>query len=134
LGPSNDTAIGLHFALRTQFRLASTEERLAVLRAHPDLAGKLAAAKRLTEASAAEQASAGLDALTDDEREKFTRMNTAYVGKFGFPFIIAVKDNTKASILAAFETRLGNDAEQEFATACAQVERIALLRVQALLG
>ncbi|MET3898242.1 OHCU decarboxylase [Devosia sp. UYZn731] len=134
LGPSNDTAIGLHFALRTQFRLASTEERFAVLRAHPDLAGKLAAAKRLTEASAAEQASAGLDALTDDEREAFTRLNTAYVEKFGFPFIIAVKDNTKASILAAFETRLGNDAEQEFVTACAQVERIALLRVQGLLG
>lgn len=134
LGPVNDTAVGLQFALRTQFRLASTEERFAVLRAHPDLAGKLAAAKRLTEASAAEQASAGLDALTDDEREKFTRLNTAYVEKFGFPFIIAVKDNTKASILAAFETRLGNDAKQEFTTACAQVERIALLRLQALLG
>lgn len=134
LGPSNDTAIGLHFALRTQFRLANIEERFAVLRAHPDLAGKLAAAKRLTEASAAEQASAGLDALTDGEREQFTRLNTAYVEKFGFPFIIAVKDNTKTSILAAFETRLGNDAEQEFTTACAQVERIALLRVEGLLG
>ncbi len=72
--------------------------------------------------------------LTDDERNKFTHLNTAYVEKFGFPFIIAVKDNTKASILAAFEARLGNDAEQELATACAQVERIALLRVRALLG
>jgi len=133
LGPVNDSAIGLHFALRTQFRLATDGERLDVLRAHPDLAGKLAAAKRLTEASTAEQASAGLDALTDEEREAFSRLNSAYVEKFGFPFIIAVKDNTKGSILAAFETRLSNDAQQEFATACKQVERIAQIRLQALL-
>jgi urate oxidase len=134
IGPANDTAIGLHFALRTQFRMATQEERLGVLRAHPDLAGKLAAAKRLTEASTAEQASAGLDALTDRERDQFTRLNSAYVEKFGFPFIIAVRDNTKASILRAFETRLNNTAEVELATASAQVERIALLRLQALLG
>lgn len=134
LGPANDTAIGLHFALRTQFRMATPEQRLGVLRAHPDLAGKLAAAKRLTEASTAEQASAGLDALTDGERERFEALNTAYVDKFGFPFIIAVRDNTKTSILKAFETRLNNSADAEFAAACAQVERIALLRLQALLG
>jgi urate oxidase len=134
MGPANDTAIGLHFALRSQFRMATQEERLGVLRAHPDLAGKLAAAKRLTEASTAEQASAGLDALTDGERDQFNRLNSAYVEKFGFPFIIAVRDNTKASILQAFETRLNNTAEVELATASAQVERIALLRLQALLG
>ena len=134
LGPANDTAIGLHFALRSQFRMATHEERLAVLRAHPDLAGKLAAAKRLTDASTAEQASAGLDALTDGERQRFTMLNTAYVDKFGFPFIIAVRDNTKASILAAFEQRIGNSAEVEFATACAQVERIAMLRLMAVLA
>ncbi|KKC32189.1 allantoinase PuuE [Devosia psychrophila] len=134
LAPVNDTAIGLHFALRTQFRLATPEERLAVLCAHPDLAGKLAAAKRLTAESTAEQQSAGLDALTDDEREKFTALNTAYVEKFHFPFIIAVRDHTKPSILAAFEHRLGNSTEQEFATATAQVERIASLRLQAVLG
>lgn len=133
MGPANDTAIGLHFALRTQFRAATTEERLAVLRAHPDLAGKLAAAKRLTADSTAEQASAGLDALTDAERDKFNTLNTAYVDKFGFPFIIAVRDNTKASILAAFEKRIDNSAEAEFAAACAQVERIALLRLKAVL-
>lgn len=132
MGPANDTSEGLNFALRTQFRLASDEEKLGVLRAHPDLAGKLAAAKRLTADSTAEQASAGLDALTDEEREKFTALNTAYTGKFGFPFIIAVRDNTKASIMAAFEKRLQNTAEQELATACAQVERIAQLRIQAL--
>ncbi len=133
LGPANDSAIGLHFALRTQFRMATPEERLAVLRAHPDLAGKLAAARRLTEASTAEQASAGLDALTDAERQRFTELNTLYVEKFGFPFIIAVRDHTKASILEAFERRIANTADEEFATACRQVERIALLRLKALL-
>ncbi len=134
LGPAHDTATGLHFALRTQFRAATDTERLGVLKAHPDLAGKLAAAERLTAASTAEQASAGLDALTDEERETFTELNTAYVEKFGFPLIIAVKDNTKASILKAFETRLENDRDTEFATACRQVERIAELRIEALFG
>ncbi len=133
LAPANDTAIGLHFALRCQFRMASDAQRLGVLQAHPDLAGKLAAAKRLTEESSAEQASVGLDALTDGERQRFTMLNTAYVDKFGFPFIIAVRDNTKETILEAFETRLHNDAQAEFATACAQVERIALLRLKAML-
>jgi OHCU decarboxylase len=132
LGPANDTPLGIHFALRNQFRMASEDERLNVLRAHPDLAGKLAAARRLTEESTAEQASAGLDALTDRERENFTDLNTRYVEKFGFPFIIAVRDNTKASILEAFEKRIENDRATEFATACAQVERIAQLRIEAL--
>jgi urate oxidase len=133
LGAVNDTAIGLHFALRTQFRASSEAERHAVLRAHPDLAGKLAAARRLTEASTVEQASAGLDALTDMEREKFSHLNGAYTARFGFPFIIAVRDHSKAEILDAFERRLGNSHETEFLTACAQVERIALLRLKALL-
>jgi OHCU decarboxylase len=79
------------------FRSASPDERLGVLKAHPDLAGKLAAAKRLTPESTAEQASAALDALTDDERATFQRLNGDYVQKHGFPFIIAVRDNTKAS-------------------------------------
>lgn len=132
LGPVNDTPVGLHFALRTQFRAASEAERMGVLNAHPDLAGKLAAARRLTAESTAEQASAGLDALTDAERATFADLNTRYVEKFGFPFIIAVRDNTKASILEAFRTRIENDRETEFRTACAQVERIAQLRIEAL--
>jgi chitin deacetylase len=115
------------------FRSASAEERLGVLRAHPDLAGKLAAAKRLTPESTHEQASAGLDHLTDAERARFTDLNTAYVAKHGFPFIIAVRDNTKATILQAFETRLMNDSATEFTTACRQVERIAELRLKAIL-
>ena len=134
LGPTHDTARGVHAALARVFRSASEEERLGVLRAHPDLAGRLAAARRLTEASAAEQAAAGLDALTDAEREKFTRFNAAYTEKFGFPFIIAVRDHDKAGILAAFERRLANDREAEFAEACRQVERIAELRLQEALG
>ncbi|MEM8787735.1 MAG: allantoinase PuuE [Pseudomonadota bacterium] len=132
LGPAHDSAIGLHAALVRVFRAASPEERLGVLRAHPDLAGKLAAAKRLTDASTAEQASAGLDALTDAERARFSDLNTRYTERFGFPFIIAVRDHDKPGILAAFERRLGQDRDAEFATACAQVERIAALRLAAL--
>jgi chitin deacetylase len=133
LGPAHDSAVGLHNALCRMFRSASAEERMGVLRAHPDLAGKLAQARRLTPESTSEQASAALDALTDDERATFQRLNADYVAKHGFPFIIAVRDNTKASILAAFHARIGNDTRTEFATACAQVERIALLRLKALL-
>ena len=133
LGPAHDTATGLHNALARVFRTASPQDREAVLRSHPDLAGKLAAARRLTPDSTAEQASAGLDALTDAERARFTALNAAYVERHGFPFIIAVRDHTRGSILAAFETRLANDRATEFATACAQVERIALLRLQAIL-
>ncbi|MFC3725016.1 allantoinase PuuE [Neoaquamicrobium sediminum] len=133
LGPAHDSAGGLHNALARVFRSASENERLAVLTAHPDLAGKLAQARRLTAESSAEQASAGLDALTDAERETFTQLNTAYTQKFGFPFIIAVKDNTKATILDAFRTRIENNRETEFATACRQVERIARLRLTDLL-
>ncbi|CAF2582511.1 unnamed protein product [Rotaria sp. Silwood2] len=133
LAPANNTASGLHFALRTQFRAASDDERLKVLVAHPDLAGKLAAAKLLTAESTNEQASAGLDMLTNEERTSFTELNDKYTKKFCFPFIIAAKDNTKASILEAFKCRLENDRETEFRTACAQVERIAYLRLKAIL-
>lgn len=133
LGPAHDSAGGLHNALSRVFRSATNAERLGVLNAHPDLAGKLAAAKRLTKESTSEQASAGLNELTDGERATFTQLNQQYVEKFGFPFIIAVRDNTKASILAAFETRIANSREQEFATACKQVERIAWYRLKDML-
>lgn len=130
LGPAHDCAAGVHNALARVFRSAPEEERLSVLNAHPDLAGKLAAAKRLTAESTAEQAGAGLDALTDAERAQFTQLNDAYVRKHGFPFIIAVRDHDKASILAAFERRIGNDRATELAEACRQVERIARLRLE----
>jgi OHCU decarboxylase len=129
LGPTHDTAAGIHQMLTRVFRSASDDKRLAVLVAHPDLAGKLAEAKQLTASSTAEQASAGLDALTDTERETLTGFNTAYTEKFGFPFIIAVRDNTKATIIEAFQRRISQDRVTEFAEACRQVERIAELRL-----
>jgi OHCU decarboxylase len=133
LGPAHDSAVGVHSALCRMFRSASAEERLGVLCAHPDLAGKLAAAKALTAESTAEQANAGLDHLTDEERATFNRLNTAYTERFGFPFIIAVRDHDKAGIMAAFETRLQNDRDTEFTTACKQVERVARLRLEDML-
>lgn len=133
LGPAHDSAGGLHNALCRVFRSASRDERLGVLRAHPDLAGRLAQARRLTAESTAEQASAGLDALTDDERARFTELNAAYTERYGFPFIIAVRGLGKSDILGAFEKRIGNSLDEEFATACGQVERIALLRLKDLL-
>ncbi len=132
LGPAHASVEGVASALARIFRSASEAERLGVLTAHPDLAGKLAAAKRLTADSTAEQASAGLDALTDDERGEFTALNQAYQARFAFPFIIAVRDNTKASILDAFRRRLSHDRDSEFAEACRQVERIAFHRITAL--
>ena len=129
LGATHDNAAGIHNALARVFRDASEEQRLGVLTAHPDLAGKLAAAGRLTKESTAEQAGAGLDLLTDEERETFQNLNAEYVERHGFPFIIAVKDNTKSSILEAFHRRIKNDRDTEFSEACRQVERIAELRL-----
>ena len=133
LSAAHDNASGLHAALASAFRSASESERLGVLNAHPDLAGKLAQAKRLTESSTLEQASAGLDALTDNEREQFTALNTRYVETFGFPFIIAVKGRSKDEILSSFKIRIANDRQTEFNTACREVEKIALLRLQDML-
>lgn len=127
------TASGVHAALAAVFRTASREERLGVLRAHPDLAGRLAISGELTEDSRKEQAGAGLDRLSPAEHARFTELNSAYVEKFGFPFIIAVKGLDKDDILSAFETRIGNGRDEEFATAAAEVERIALLRLKSML-
>lgn len=124
---------GVHAALTSAFRAATPQERLGILRAHPDLAGRLAIAGKLTEDSKREQASAGLDRLSPQEHARFTALNAAYTEKFGFPFIIAVKGLDKNDILAAFEERVGNDREEEFSTATRQVEKIALLRLQSML-
>jgi urate oxidase len=132
LGPANDSALGLHAAMCQAFRQGSNTARLAVLNAHPDLAGKLAQAKRLTAESTSEQAAAGLDALTDAERAEFETLNSQYTKRFGFPFIIAVRDHDKSGILRAFQSRLSNAKDVEFKTACTQVERIARLRLEDL--
>ncbi|MBY5769287.1 2-oxo-4-hydroxy-4-carboxy-5-ureidoimidazoline decarboxylase [Rhizobium leguminosarum] len=127
------TATGVHASLTAVFRAASPQERLGVLSAHPDLAGRLAIACELTEDSRKEQSGAGLDRLSPAEHARFTELNSAYVEKFGFPFIIAVRGLGKDDILSAFETRIGNGRDEEFATATAQVERIALLRLTTML-
>lgn len=130
---SHDTAEGLHAAMVAVVRASSPELKRVLLNGHPDLAGKLAAAGEMTEESTDEQVSAGLDRLTAEERARFTALNEAYKTRFDIPFIMAVRGASKADILAAFETRLKNDARQEFETALAQVEKITLLRLKELL-
>ena len=109
---------------------APVEARLALIRAHPDLAGRAARAGAVAEDSRREQAGVGLDTLTQAEYARFTDLNDRYRAKFGFPFIFAVKGATKTMILDAFEARLPNDAETEFATALAQVCRIFRFRLE----
>ncbi|MGI9525272.1 MAG: 2-oxo-4-hydroxy-4-carboxy-5-ureidoimidazoline decarboxylase [Hyphomicrobiaceae bacterium] len=130
---ASDEHEALHAALCAVFRAAERGQRLTVLRAHPDLAGRLAAAKRLTIASASEQSAAGLDALTDDERSRFIDLNSQYTTRFGFPFILAVRGRNKFEILSLFERRIKNDPETEFETACREVEQIAAHRLRGLL-
>jgi len=111
---------------------AAPERQLALIRAHPDLAGKAQLAGELTPASSSEQASAGLDSCSADEYRKFQTLNDAYHEKFGFPFVMAVRDSGRTEILAVFEARLGNDPDTEFETALAEIHKIARLRLHAL--
>ena len=133
LGPAYDCPEGIQLALCRAFRSTNREQRLAVLRAHPDLAGKLAEERKLTRESESEQASAGLDSLAGRERTEFSRLNKQYAERFGFPFIIAVKDYSRKAILQSFAARLENGPEEEFAEACRQVERIAYHRLVAIM-
>jgi len=125
----SDLVAALHAAMRA----APEAVKITLLQAHPDLAGKLARAGNLTEYSAAEQAGLGLDQLSDEEFTLFDGYNTAYRSKFGFPFIVAVRDNTKETILEAFRKRLQHDRAQEFEAALTQVARIGELRLADLL-
>lgn len=131
---AHDDAATLHAAMVKLMRSAPRERLKALLLGHPDLAGKLAAAGEMTEESIGEQASAGLDRLTSDERVRFTALNEAYKARFGIPFIMAVAGASKDAILAAFETRLKSTPEAEFETALGQVERISLLRLKEIMG
>ena len=124
------SAEALHAALCATMRTAPREQQLALIRAHPDLAGRLAQQRKLTADSTREQASAGLDRLTDAELAEFTRQNEAYKARFGFPFIICARLNAKDAILAAMRARLGNAPGTEFATALGEIEKIAWLRLQ----
>lgn len=128
-GPFPDAAATAD-AFAAVAREAAPAEQLALIRAHPDLAGRAALAGELTADSAREQASAGLDALTPDDLARFTRLNDAYRARFGFPFVIRVAGRTVAEILDACEARLRNDAEAERATAIAQIGEIMRLRIE----
>ena len=109
---------------------AGKDAQLTLLRAHPDLAGRLAKRGQLTAASASEQAGAGLDQCSPHEYAQFQDLNARYTGKFGFPYILAVRGRDRQQILENFRSRVDNDAEQEFAEALRQVHRIAGLRLQ----
>lgn len=115
--------------LATTMVAASAVEKLALIRAHPDLAGKAAAAGELTDDSNIEQSSAGLDQCSRDELKRFHQLNDAYKSKFGFPFIMAVKDSNRHLILAAFEARLENNKAVEFETAITEINKIAKVRL-----
>jgi len=110
---------------------ASYDRRLALIKAHPDLAGRASIAGELTEASNAEQASAGIDQCTPEEFARFQDLNERYKAKFGFPFVMAVRNSNRHEILAAFEARLSNDLDDEFEHAIAEIHKIARLRLAA---
>lgn len=124
----------LHGALCDIMKTSSRDKQLALLRAHPDLVGRLAQENQLTKESAREQASAGLDRLTPDEIAQFQENNADYQERFGFPFIICARLNKKEAILAAFPQRLGNSREQEIETALEEVYKIAELRLHDLIA
>lgn len=121
----------LHAAMCAAVRAASSEEQLALIRAHPDLVGRAALAGTLTRESTVEQRAAGLDpgALSPDEVARFADGNAAYRAKFGFPFVICARDNQKQAILAGLAARLENDHGRELTTALGEIERIAWHRL-----
>ena len=130
LGEEQDTPRGLARAMASVLDSASPERQLAVIRAHPDLAGKAAKSGELTADSTREQAGAGLDQCNAEEYERFHRYNEAYKARFGFPFVMAVKGSDRHKILAAFETRLDHAPDEERRTAIEQINRIALFRLE----
>lgn len=124
----------LHAAMAGAVRRASRDEQLALLRAHPELAGKEAQSGTMTAASTSEQGGAGLNALTREEMNRICELNRRYREKFGFPFIIAVRKHTKDGILREFVRRVDNDAETELANCLEQIFIITRLRLDGLVG
>ncbi|MBI1203871.1 MAG: 2-oxo-4-hydroxy-4-carboxy-5-ureidoimidazoline decarboxylase [Rhodopseudomonas sp.] len=123
------TLAALHAAMAAAVQDASAEARTALVQAHPDLAGKAARAGTLTADSTHEQASVGLDRLSEAEFARFHQLNDAYKAKFGIPFIVCVRRHTKDSILKAFERRLAHGNADEFDTAIEEIVRIGALRL-----
>ena len=130
----HDTTAGLYRAMRKVVENADETTQLALLKAHPSLAGRLAIQGKLTAESKSEQESAGLDRCTPAEFEEFHALNVRYREKFGFPFILAVRGRNRQNVLESFRRRVENDRDAEFAEALEQVHRIALLRLEALFG
>ena len=122
----------LHRAMVAVVLRAGAAEQLALLRAHPELAGREAQAGTMTESSASEQASAGLDRLSRDEAQRIAELNAGYAARHGFPFIIAVRNYTKAQIFDAFARRSTSDPAREVETALSEVFAIARIRLERL--
>jgi 2-oxo-4-hydroxy-4-carboxy-5-ureidoimidazoline decarboxylase len=125
------TVEALHGAMQSAMLAASPGQQQALVEAHPELLGRLEAAQ-LTESSRAEQASAGLDRCTAEQKARMRALNAEYRARFGFPFIVAVRGLDWAAIITRMEARLGHDREHEFATALGEIGRIARLRLEAL--
>lgn len=132
LKPAHDEIEGLHRDLAAIVDAAPRDKQLALLNAHPDLAGRLAMRGELTAESTSEQAGAGLDKCSPEEFRRFTELNDAYKAKFGFPFILAVKGKRRVDILRNFEQRIHHAPDVEFRTALGEVHKIALLRLRDL--
>ena len=130
-GPTGDDPLALCTPMRAAVERAGHRRQLVLLRAHPDLAGRLGLAD-LTKDSSSEQQGAGLDQCTPDELAEFQTLNDTYKARFGFPFILAVKGHDRASILRIFRERVTNDPDTEFAEALSQVHRIARFRLEAM--
>ncbi len=131
--PFADTQ-ALHRAMVAAVQSASTGEQLALIRAHPELAGRAMVADELTRDSTKEQSGAGLTACSPAEYAKLVELNTRYNERFGFPFILAVKGYDRAGVIAEFARRVGRDAEAEFQEALAQIAKITRFRLDALVG
>ncbi|WP_137817334.1 2-oxo-4-hydroxy-4-carboxy-5-ureidoimidazoline decarboxylase [Pseudomonas sp. 2FG] len=132
LDASIDTIDGLHQRMADILLSADKAAQLALINAHPDLAGKAAVRGELTQASTSEQSGAGIHECTAEEFQRFTELNDAYKAKFAFPFIMAVKGSNRHQILAAFEERIHNSTDAEFTRALAEINKIALFRLQTL--
>lgn len=126
---SFETVSQLAGAMKAIVDGTTMERKLELLRAHPDLCEKVGKIKELTAASQEEQSRAGLQSLSDHELERFSKANSGYRTKFGFPFILAVRNATKFTVLAALEGRLSNSIENEFVNALSQVHKIAWMRL-----
>ena len=122
----------LHTSMSAALDAAGADAAVALVRAHPDLAGKAALAGDIAPQSRVEQQASGLSSLTAEELARFTRLNDAYKAKFGFPFVMAVRKSDKAAILAAFDERLGHEPAVELEHAVREIKKIGWLRLEAI--